>query len=58
MIKKWNDRFVLLSKDGKKKLGEFTTRGQAEEREKEIVRIKRAKALDKFKSERDKRSII
>ena len=58
MIKKWNDRFVLLSKDGKKKLGEFTTRGQAEEREKEIVRIKRAKALDKFKGERQKANIV
>lgn len=57
MIKKFGDKFFLLSKDGKKKLGEFTTKAEAEEREKEIVSAKRAKAIDKFKGERQKDSL-
>jgi len=58
MIKRIGDRFLLLSKDGKKRLGEFPTKLQAEEREKEIIRIKRAKALEKFKSDRSKANIV
>ena len=58
MIKRIGDRFVLLSKDGKKRLGEFPTKLQAEEREKEIIRVKRAKALEKFKSDREKGNLI
>lgn len=57
MIKKINNKFILFSIDGNKKLGEFTTKAEAEEREKEIERIKRAKALDKYKGERQKASI-
>lgn len=58
MIKKIGDRWMLLTKDGKKKLGVFTTKFQAEEREKEIVKAKRAKAMEKFKSDRDKSNIV
>jgi len=32
-------KYILRSKDGKRKLGEFDTRGQAVEREKEILAI-------------------
>jgi hypothetical protein len=39
MIKKEGDRFVLYSKDGKKKLGDFATEEEAKEREKEILRL-------------------
>jgi len=45
MIRKVEDKFVLLSRDGKKVLGEFASKFQAEEREKQILKIKRAKAL-------------
>jgi len=58
MIRKIGDGYILISKDGKKQLGEFSTKLQAEEREKELTRIKRAKALEKFKSDRNKRNIV
>lgn len=36
MIRKRGDKYILFSKDGKKKLGEFRTRAAAEKREREI----------------------
>ena len=56
MIRKVEDKYILLSKKGKK-LGEFSTRSDAEEREKEIIRVKRARALDKLKSDRSKSTL-
>jgi len=58
MIKRIGDQFVLLSKDAKKVIGKFPTKLQAEEREKDIIKIKRTKALEKFKSDRVKRNIV
>lgn len=58
MIKKIGDIFYLLTEDGKKKIGEFTTKFQAEEREKEILKKKRKKALEGYKSDRDKGNIV
>lgn len=43
MIKKEKEKFILYSKDGKKKLGSFDTKKEAEDREAEINRIKHAK---------------
>ena len=40
MIKKEKGRFVLYSKDGKKKLGTFKTRREALMREREILFFK------------------
>lgn len=36
MIKKQNDKFILYSSSGDKKLGEFDSREAAEKREKQI----------------------
>ena len=44
MIKKEGEKYVLYSKDGKKKLGEFGSKKAAQDREKEINAIKHAKA--------------
>lgn len=41
MIRKQGNKFVLLSKDGKKKLGTFDTKAAAEKREKQIQRFKK-----------------
>ena len=46
MIRKEGNKFILFSKDGKKQLGEFDTKEQAEEREAEINRIKHARKGD------------
>ena len=54
MIVKEKDKYILYSLDGKKRLGEFPTQQQAEEREKEIQRIKRAKALKDYQAPEDK----
>ena len=43
MIRKQGKQYVLMSKDGSRKLGTFPSRKQAEEREKQITRIKYAK---------------
>lgn len=43
MIRKEGSRFVLYSKDGSKKLGDFATEEEAKKREAEIERIKHAK---------------
>ena len=43
MIKKVGSKWILYSRDGTKKLGEFDTKEDAEEREKEINRIKHMK---------------
>lgn len=45
MIKKEGSKYVLMSKDGNKKLGSFDTREEAEDREKEINRIKRSASM-------------
>lgn len=58
MIKQIGDRFFLLSENGREKLGEFTTRAEAEEKEAEIIKNKRKKALESYKSDRDKENII
>ena len=36
MIRKQGFKFVLYTKDGKKKLGEYSTRQEAEKREQQI----------------------
>ena len=43
MIRKKGNKYILLSKDGSKKLGEFNTRKQAEQREKQILFFKNKK---------------
>lgn len=43
MIRKEGDKYVLYTKDGKKKLGTFSTRKAAEEREKEVIYFKNKK---------------
>ena len=43
MIRKEKDKYVLYSKDGSKKLGEFTTKKNAEKREKEMLYFKNKK---------------
>jgi hypothetical protein len=43
MIRKEGNKYVLLTKDGSRKLGTFPSRKQAQEREREITRIKYAK---------------
>jgi hypothetical protein len=43
MIRKQGNQYVLMSKDGSRKLGTFPSRKKAEEREKQITRIKYAK---------------
>jgi len=40
MIKKVGNKYVLYSKDGKKKLGTFNTKSAAEKREREIKYFK------------------
>lgn len=40
MIRKIGNKFVLFSKDGKKRLGTFNTRADAEKREREIMFFK------------------
>lgn len=44
MIKKEGGKWVLFSKDGSKRLGEFDSKAAAQEREREIQAIKHAKA--------------
>lgn len=44
MITHEGGKYVLYSKDGSRKLGEFETKEAAEEREAEILRIEHAKA--------------
>jgi hypothetical protein len=43
MIRKEGTQYILYSKDGSRKLGTFPSRKQAEERDKQITRIKYAK---------------
>ena len=43
MIKKQKSKYVLYSHDGKKKLGEFKTKKEAEKREKQIRFFKNKK---------------
>jgi hypothetical protein len=43
MIRQEGDKWVLYSKDGSKKLGEFDSKKEAEDREAEIERIKHSK---------------
>lgn len=43
MIRKVKDKYVLYSKDGKKKLGEFKTKEAAQKREKQILFFKNRK---------------
>lgn len=43
MIRKVGTRYVLFTKNGKKRLGTFKTREAAERREREIQRIKGGK---------------
>lgn len=43
MIKKVNSKWVLYTHDGKKKLGTFSTKSEAEKREREINYFKRKK---------------
>lgn len=43
VIRKEGDKFILYSKDGSKKLGEFDSKGAAEAREKEIEKMKHIK---------------
>lgn len=45
MIRKESNKYVLYSKDGTRKLGEFDTRAEADEREREINAIKNAALL-------------
>ena len=40
------EKFVLFSKDGSRRLGEFRSRKQAEEREIQIMQIKSLKRRD------------
>lgn len=43
MIKKQSNKWILYSKDGSKKLGEFKTKKEAVEREKQINYFKNKK---------------
>jgi hypothetical protein len=43
MIRKQGSKYVLFSKDGKKKLGEFATKAAALKREREIQFFKNKK---------------
>ncbi len=43
MIKKVGKKFVLMSKDGKKRLGEFSSRKAAQKRERQIQFFKNKK---------------
>lgn len=43
MIKKDGNKYILYSKDGKKKLGSFSSRKAAEKREREIQYFKHKK---------------
>lgn len=43
MIRKVGDKYVVLSHDGKKKLGEYPTKPQAEERLKQVEMFKHIK---------------
>lgn len=40
MVKRENSKYVLYSKDGKKKLGTFLTKEAAQKREKQIIYFK------------------
>jgi hypothetical protein len=40
------EKFVLFSKDGSRRLGEFRSRKQAEDRERQIMQIKSLKRRD------------
>jgi hypothetical protein len=44
MIRKQGKQYILMSKDGSRRLGSFPSKKKAEEREDEIRRIKYAKA--------------
>jgi hypothetical protein len=44
MIKLENGRYVLYSKDGKKRLGSFKTKEEAEKREREVLAFIHPKA--------------
>ncbi len=47
MIVKKGDKYILMSHDGTKKLGEFDTKKEAEEREREINYFKHVKVADR-----------
>lgn len=49
MIIKEGDKYILYSKDGSKKLGEFNTRKEAEDRERVINYFKHNYNKDKIK---------
>lgn len=41
MIKKQGSKYIVYSKDGKKKLGEFSSRKEAQKREKQVKFFKK-----------------
>lgn len=43
MLRKRGSRWVLMSKDGKKRLGSFSSKAEAEKRERQIQYFKHAK---------------
>ena len=45
MIVRVGKKYILYTKDKKRKLGEFTSRAAAERRERQIVRAKYAKQV-------------
>lgn len=47
MITKKDGKWILYTKDGKKKLGEFKTKKEAEKRERQIIALKYFKSSKK-----------
>jgi hypothetical protein len=53
MIKQVGEKWILYSKDGSKKLGEFDSKKEAEDREKEIIRIKNMKQFKQYETSKN-----